>query len=111
MSETSATGRGGAIKNSDGLGGPAATLTATNSTIVLNVADSDRNGAGSGGGIFTGPSQSTTLYNTIVAGNVRPLFPLFTAPFRPNDLAGDAVQAASAFDLIGDACSSGRRIN
>jgi large repetitive protein len=82
------------------------TLTVTNSTLVGNRADVDGDGDfsgafGAGGGIWTSNSASTTLFNTIVAGN------LVGTGTDPNDLAEKNVEAISVFNLIGNAGSAG----
>ncbi len=56
-------------------------------------------GDGAGGGIWTG--GSTTLGNTIVAGNVQ------GANRTPDDLGGQFVNPESGYNLIGDPSSSG----
>ena len=84
---------GGIFNNANG------TVTITNATIVLNIADFDDNAMGTGGGIFTEATATTTLNNTIVAGNT-------IGSGADDDLDG-AVNAASANNLIGDAGTSG----
>jgi len=71
------------------------------STIASNLADSDGNGSGSGGGIFAS-SGTVTLTSTIVAGNVK------GAASDPSELssASGTFDAASSFNLIGDADSA-----
>src|SRR5262249_23124490 len=87
--------RGGGIFNS-GL------LTVTNTTITGNRADSNNNGIGTGGGLFQDSDQgSTTLRNTIVAGN----FP--GAGIWPNDDIAGLVTADSNNNLIGTPATSG----
>jgi hypothetical protein len=104
LSGNAANADGGGIWNDD-------ILRVTNSTIALNRADADGNGVGAGGGIWTNNgldgTHSTTLNNTIVAGDVR------GAPGAnaPDDLSGIPVQTASAYNVIGDAATSGGLIN
>jgi hypothetical protein len=91
---------GGAIANY-------ATLTIISSTLVLNrAASTPASGGGIGGGIWTGRDfdfSSTTLHNTIVAGNVRGP----AGAEQPDDLSSARdVDPASAHNLIGDAGSS-----
>lgn len=95
ISGNSANGGGGVNNDAEG------TLSVTNGTIVLNRADADGNGFGNGGGIQT-LTGSTTLNNTIVAGNLRGAEGADVA----NDLFGN-VEAGSAHNLIGDVGSSG----
>ena len=87
---------GGGIVNDSG-----GELLVVNSTIANNTADVDHNGTGAGGGIGTKSGSSTTLYNTLVAGNVRN-----TSSPVADDSSGD-VESASAFNLIGDAINNG----
>jgi len=77
------------------------------STFAGNIADSDGNG-GNGGGIFTrnNANTSTTVFNTIVAGNARGAG-LFTA----DDLSGKNVETVSTHNLIGDASTAGGLTN
>ena len=80
---------GGGINTVD----PAASLTLINVTITDNRADFENNSTGAGGGIATF-NTTTTLHNTIVAGNFR------SASTR-DDVDG-TVTGASSFNLIGD---------
>ncbi|MCA8992352.1 MAG: VCBS repeat-containing protein [Planctomycetaceae bacterium] len=66
-----------------------------NSTIVKNQA----NGVG-GGGVVTGTVSSTTLFNTIVAGNKDDVGAAF-------DLRGKNVEPSSSHNLIGDGATAG----
>ncbi len=81
------------------LGNTANTTPLTNATIADNVSDSDDDGQGSGGGIFTA-GTTPLLHNTIVANNVQG-----TAPIA-FDIAG-TVDAASSNNLIGDGSTAG----
>jgi uncharacterized repeat protein (TIGR01451 family)/CSLREA domain-containing protein len=72
---------------------------ANNVTIVGNIADSDHDGVGAGGGIF-GRSGPATIMNTIVAGNV-------DRSGKAPDCQGQAAQAGYSLvslghNLIGD---------
>ena len=89
---------GGGIVNWQG-----GTLNVTNSTIVHNIANSDNNSTGAGGGIRTSHegTNRTTLYNTIVAHNVSRT----DTKRHADDLSG-AVQSESSHNLIGDSASS-----
>jgi hypothetical protein len=103
LSGNSALRDGGGIFNGSGGGFlNSRALTVTNSTIMLNRADADGNGDGTGGGIWTSSNGLTTADNTIVAGNVRGT----AGGDQPDDLSG-AVVPASAFNLIGDPAGSG----
>ena len=82
VADNSADHNGGGIDNED-------SLTAVNTTIADN---SLAVPGGSGGGLFT-DSNSTTLDNTIVAGNTGALL-------VPSDISGPATTAGS-FNLIG----------
>jgi hypothetical protein len=95
ISGNSAAGNGGGVVN---LGG---TLTSVNSTFSNNRADSDGNSIGTGGGISHG-SGTTTLHNTIVAGN----FNEDGATDAADDIGG-TVNAASSFNLIGTGGAGG----
>ena len=90
---------GGGILNSG-------TLLVVNSTIATNTADGNQDNVGAGGGIFTEDGNSTTLHNTIVAGNIRG-----TAAIADDlgdiGLSGIRVQAGSSYNVIGDAATSG----
>lgn len=68
ISGNTAGGNGGGIdsQNTDSLSGP---YTLINVTITNNVADSDNNGTGDGGGIFNRSPGTISLLNTIVGGN------------------------------------------
>ncbi|MEL6106145.1 MAG: choice-of-anchor Q domain-containing protein [Planctomycetota bacterium] len=88
VSGNQATLNGGRIANR---GTP---MLIRNSTIVENIADSDNSGSGTAGGI----DGNATLHNTIIAGNFRGT----TAPDE-----ADSLDAASSFNLIGDATTSG----
>ncbi|MHB9067992.1 MAG: choice-of-anchor Q domain-containing protein [Pirellulaceae bacterium] len=96
ISGNSAAYSGGGMLNWDG-----GTLLVTNSTIVSNTADADNDGGGGGGGIRTPSGSTTTLHNTIVAGNVRR-----SVDSLADELNG-SVDAASSYNLIGHAASSG----
>lgn len=88
-------GNGGGIHSSGD-------LTVVSSTIVLNQTATGGDGGLGGGGILMHPFQgTTTLHNTIVAGNGRGL------NMFPDDLAGSVVDAASSHNLIGSAGSRG----
>ncbi len=63
ISGNTAEGNGGGISNTG-------TLSANNCTVAMNVADSDLNGAGDGGGIFNAPGGTATLSNTILGTNI-----------------------------------------
>ena len=83
-------------------------LLVSNSTIAQNTANSHNqypNPATNGGGIatydFADVAATTTLHNTIVAGNVR------GTDGSPDDISGKDVEQASSHNLIGDADSSG----
>ena len=75
-------------------------LTVVSSTIAKNIADSNSNGTGGGGGIRTS-SGSTTLHNTIVAGNVRR-----SVGSIADDLS-NSVPTVGSYNLIGTAAGSG----
>jgi hypothetical protein len=101
VSGNAASQLGGGVFNRD-------LLRVTNSSIALNRANADGDISGpAGGGIWTsvaiGGRDSTTLNNTIVVGDVR------GAPDadQPDDLSGMPVESASAFNVIGDAGTSG----
>ncbi len=85
---------GGAIRNARGM------VTVVNSTIALNRADSDGNSTGSGGGIATFDDNTTftTLYNTLVIGNVAGAMGSDT----PDDLAEKAVEAGSSNNIVSE---------
>jgi hypothetical protein len=76
-----------------GIYNDAGTLTTFDTTIAYN---SVSGGAGTGGGIFDA-SVTTTLYNTIVALNTDGT----GVGATPDDIAGAAVTASSASNLIG----------
>ncbi|MBW3599553.1 MAG: hypothetical protein KY475_20065, partial [Planctomycetes bacterium] len=110
--EVTVTGSTFAFNSADRDGGGisnAGTLTVTSSTLIGNRADADGNDFGAGGGILTSNNSSfpasTTLSNTIVAGN------FVGTGTDPNDLAEKNVEAASSFNLIGDANSAGGLTN
>ena len=77
------------------------TFTSINSTFTNNRADNDNNAAGTGGGVFHG-SGTTTLRNTIVAGNVNE----DGASDAADDISG-TVDPASSFNLIGTGGAGG----
>jgi hypothetical protein len=72
------------------------TLKATNATITNNRADADGDGIGKGGGVYnTSVVPGVIFHNTIVAGN-------FVGKGTTDDnLAGNPIDAASSFNLIG----------
>ena len=84
---------GGAVFTQNG-----AVLTFVNSTVVGNTADTE------GGGIHGIVGTVTSLHNTILAANV-------LDNGTASDASGDAFQAASANNLIGDANSAGGLTN
>ena len=90
---------GGGIYNYDN------TVVITNSTLVANRADADGNESGAGGGIWTYDDSATftSLYNTIVAGNVQ------GSPDSelPNDIANKNVESGSGYNIISDPSSDG----
>ena len=94
LSGNSAGSEGGAIRNADG------TVTVVNSTIALNRADSDGDSMGTGGGIatFDDNGTSTTLYNTLVVGNVTGA----TGSDTADDLAGKAAEAGSSNNIVSE---------
>ena len=59
-----------AALNAGGIYAHGPSISATNCTITGNIADSDNDGLGSGGGINLAPGTSLELKNTIVAGNM-----------------------------------------
>ena len=77
----------------------------TGSTITGNRSDSDGDSSGAGGGIFTNieanSDGTTTLFNTIVAGNFN------GTETTSSDIGGKDLDAASANNLIGDPASAG----
>jgi hypothetical protein len=95
-SNTSAT-NGGALRNNG-------VLTLVNCTVVGNRA-ADGGTDGAGGGIKTTLGQPTTLYNTIVVGNVKGF-----GGGVPSDLDVN-VMPSSFNNLIGDAGSAGGLVN
>ena len=100
LSRNTARFGGGGIKNSG-------TLTVTNSTLVANRVNSDGVDTETGGGIFTQTGGSSTLFNTIVAGNLSG-----AGAGTPDDLSGSSnVQGASANNLIGDPATAGGLVN
>lgn len=96
ISRNNATNEGGGVYVFDGA------AQFRSSTIVLNQADFGHSGAVLGGGLWTwgASNASSTIYNTIVAGN-------FVGPGAASDIANKNVEAASANNLIGDAASAG----
>ena len=95
FSSNSTNGDGGAIYNHGDV------VTIINSTLTLNRADADGDGE-TGGGIHSTFGATTTILNTIVSGNLAG-----SGAGSANDIGGDNVQAASTFNLIGDAGSAG----
>jgi CSLREA domain-containing protein len=97
LSGNSASSRGGGISNDS------RSVTLINSTVVGNRADADGVDGGTGGGIFTWDFHDTftTLFNTIVAGN------LVGTGSTANDLANKNVESASRHNLVGDPGSAG----
>jgi hypothetical protein len=95
ISGNSATGEGGGLR---AFGGP---VNIVNSTITNNICDSDNNSSGTGGGIRNLAGGALTLHNTIVAGNGRG-----SAVPTADDIQG-SVNAASSFNLIGNAATAG----
>ena len=86
------------------------TLSVTNSTIADNTAYAYGDyTTGAGGGIATydygAIHGSTTLHNTIVAGNVR------STAASDDDLSGNPVEDGSSYNLIGNAAGSGGLID
>jgi predicted outer membrane repeat protein len=75
------------------------TVAVLNSTLAENLADSNNDGTGFGGGIFR-LSGTTLLQNTIVADNARSLLTI------PNDISG-TVDTTSRFNIISHAATSG----
>ena len=67
-------------------------LSAVNVTVTLNTADADGVAPGLGGGVFCGAGATTTLQNTIVAGNL--------AGATAGDVSG-AFEQAGHHNLIG----------
>src|SRR6185503_8410468 len=94
ISGNKANGNGGGVAV---LGG---TATSINSTITNNTADFDNNLTGTGGGIHA--VGTTTLKNTIVAGN----FNEDGVTDAADDISG-TVDAASSFNLIGTGGAGG----
>ena len=100
FSGNTAAADGGAIYNYG-------TATLRNVTLTNNRADADGVGGGAGGGISTQPggNPTTTLFNTIVAGN-------FSGPgSASSDLEGKFVESSSGFNLIGDPARAGNLKN
>ena len=85
---------GGGLRNGRGM------VTVVNSTIALNRADNDGNSTGVGGGIATFDDNTTftTLYNTLVIGNVTGAMDTDT----PDDLAQKAVEAGSSNNIVSE---------
>ncbi len=75
------------------------TLTADGTDLVVTSVGFDSMTAG--GGIWTETEASTTLDNTIVAGNVK------GSSRTPDDLGGQFVNSESGYNLIGDPNSAG----
>lgn len=90
ISGNSATNEGAGLWNSN-----AGTLKVRNASIINNSADS-----AVGGGVFTAAGGTTSLVNTIVAGNLSGVSEV------ADDLSG-LLNAGSTNNLIGDANSSG----
>ena len=82
------------------------TLVVVNSTIAMNSADGNQNSVGAGGGIRTENGNSTTLHNSIVAGNTRGTAAI-ADDLSDISVSGTPVQADSSYNLIGDANTSG----
>jgi len=98
ISGNSATGDNGGIRGS---------VTLINSTVIGNRADANGSGVGDGGGISS--SSDTLLLNTIVAGNFKGVNGVNQ---RDSDIQeGASVNAASSYNLIGDAASAGGLVN
>lgn len=97
FSASSAGNNGGGVFNFHG------TAVVSSSTLTANRSDSDGAGGGTGGGIWTN-NASVTLHNTIVAGN------LVGSGTTAGDIHG-ALNAASSFNLIGDAATAGGLTN
>ncbi len=89
-----------AMAGGGGIGIDGGAANVLHSTVFGNVADSNGNGVGNGGGILVA-SGDLALHHTIVAGNTRG-----DAAPQDDDIAG-AVDAASAYNLIGDGESAG----
>ncbi len=98
ISGNTAGGVGGGIHNND------STVTIFNSTVVLNRSDSDGSND-VGGGIWTlsGNRSFTSLFNSIVAGNVNGT----DGADAPSDIAQQALETNSASNLIGDPATAG----
>ena len=98
---------GGAIENRF------KTAMLRNVTITRNRSDDDGDNSGTGGGLYTtnDPQVSTTVHNTIVAGNFRGLDNGLGTAGAPNDAAGKLFVAASVNNLIGDAATAGGLFN
>ena len=82
-----------------GLASAGQSVTLTNVTLSNNRADSDNNASGTGGGISR-TNRTVTLRNTLVAGN-------FRGTGSTADDANGTLDAASSFNLIGAATSTG----
>lgn len=95
LSENRADWDGGGLKNTF------ADVTLVQATIFGNLANGDGDGFGTGGGVSStdAGSTTTTLFNSLVLGNL--------SGASPNDLAGRAVSTASTHSLVGHAGSSG----
>lgn len=92
LSGNYADNNGGAIYHVTPAGTPTGNLTLTNVTIANNYADQDNNSSGVGGGIYQSLAN-TTLYNSLVAVNLRS-----TSSFR-DDING-LVNASSSHNLV-----------
>ena len=92
-----ASRHGGGIHNNDNA------VTVISSTITGNTSDADGNTIGTGGGLWTFNDGVTfsTLFNTIVAGNLQ------GTGTTPSDIANKNVEAGSLNNLIGDPGSAG----
>ncbi len=82
-----------------GLASAGQSVVLTNVTLSNNRADSDNNASGTGGGISR-TNRTVTLRNTLVAGN-------FRGTGSTADDANGTLDAASSFNLIGAATSTG----
>jgi CSLREA domain-containing protein/uncharacterized repeat protein (TIGR01451 family) len=99
ISGNNASGDGGGIYNNHSAG----SVTLTNVTISNNIADSDGNNTGVGGGLYVfSTSLQPLLKNTIIAGN----FNEDGASDAADDING-TVDPASTFNLIGTGGAGG----
>lgn len=95
--------------NAFGFGGgmdvPTGTLTLINATVTGNRAETDNNGIGAGGGIYTNSSVAApaTLRNNIIANNF--IRPVGNSP-AANDLGGNNITNAF-YNIIGNAATAG----